>query len=308
MQKVLIINHKIKNCGVYQLGKRVFDLASKSQNVQYVYKEIETYDEYQSALIEFNPEYIIYNYHSYTMPWLTPNILKTIKTIKHLILYHEKRNSIIENYDKYIFLGIKGDSHPIIREDKSVLLPRPLLEYSGEYKQNIDFTIGSFGFGFWDKGFHTLTKLINDEYPGAIINYHLPYSYYGDRSDKVTKQVIAKCQEYATNITLNVTREFLEEPAVLNFLAANDINVFNYDNQETDGISSVIDYALSVDRPIAITNSNMFRHIKTDAITLNNNSIADIYDNDTIPLESLYDAWAPANFIHKIDKIFLEDL
>ena len=308
MKKVLIVNHKVKHCGVYQIGKRVFELARKSKKVSYFYAEVETYSDYYRALFEIDPAYVIYNYHNYTMPWLTPDILQKIKPEKHLILYHEKNNSVIQNCDKYIFLGVEGEPNPIIAAAGSIVLPRPLLEYSNGYKQNNEPTIGSFGFGFWDKGFHTLTQLINDTLPGTTLNYHLPYSYYGDHSDKITKQVIFACKKIATKIKLNVTREFLDEDALLLFLASNDINIFNYTDKDTDGVSSVIDYALSVRRPIAITNSIMFRHIKTDEITLEKNSIMDIYSKGITPLEHLYTAWAPNRFIDEIDKIFLEGL
>lgn len=65
-----------------------------------------------------------------------------------------------------------------------------------------------------------------------------------------------------SNIRLKYKTNFLKNEELLTFLQQNDLNVFIYDDYENyNGISSVIDYALSVDTPFAISNSNMFKHL-----------------------------------------------
>ena len=305
MKTVLIINHKVQNCGVYQIGKRIFNVMAPSHEVKYFYKEVTSYEEYKDAIKEIMPNYVLYNYYNYTMSWLTPDILHKTKPQKHLLIYHEKTASIIKNYDYYIFLGTPGDDHPIIDKTKCVLLPRPLLSYAGGYPRNNKFTVGSFGFGFWNKGMHTLTNIVNTKIPGAVLNLHIPNSYFGDPSGAVTDAVLTKCKAYAKKITLNITREFLAEEQILAFLATNDINIFNYDIQGTDGIASVIDYALSVKRPLALTDCAMFRHIKMNDILLEKNSIMDIYNKGVAPLEPFYSQWAPNIFRTEMNKLFL---
>ena len=46
------------------------------------------------------------------------------------------------------------------------------------------------------------------------------------------------------------------------------------------GLSSTIDYAVSVDTPLIVNNSNMFRHLLSERpeISIENNSINDIID------------------------------
>ena len=46
MTKVLVLNHPQYECGVQQFGKRVFELCSNSTNIEYIYRELTTYDEY----------------------------------------------------------------------------------------------------------------------------------------------------------------------------------------------------------------------------------------------------------------------
>jgi hypothetical protein len=105
-------------------------------------------------------------------------------------------------------------------------------------------------------------------------------------------------------VTLNITRNFLDDDGVLQFLANNDINVFMY-SENGNGISSAIDYALSVKRPIAITRCNMFRHIlKNDIVLSGKNSVVDILNRGTKPLNEFYDKWSTQKFIDEMDGIF----
>jgi hypothetical protein len=67
--KILFLNSKIQNCGVYQYGLRLFDILKKTKTIEYIYTEIDSLDEYNN-LSKFYV--IIYNYHCSTMPWLNP--------------------------------------------------------------------------------------------------------------------------------------------------------------------------------------------------------------------------------------------
>jgi hypothetical protein len=46
------------------------------------------------------------------------------------------------------------------------------------------------------------------------------------------------------------------------------MNIFLYDTMHGRGVSSTIDYALSVKKPLAISDSYMFRNIYSDEICL----------------------------------------
>ena len=63
--KVLFLNHKIENCGVYQYGKRMIDILLLDTEIEYIYEEIDCCEEYLNILLK-NPDIsaIIYNYQS----------------------------------------------------------------------------------------------------------------------------------------------------------------------------------------------------------------------------------------------------
>jgi len=68
-----------------------------------------------------------------------------------------------------------------------------------------------------------------------------------------------------TGINLEISTDLLSQNALLDFLAQNSINVFPYpeSNRQTDstGISSSVDKAIAVKRPIAVTTNALFRHL-----------------------------------------------
>jgi hypothetical protein len=301
MKKVLMINHVIANCGVYQFGKRIYDLVNASRNINYIYREIDTVSEYLTSIERIKPNIVIYNWHTNTMPWLSEDLIINNQTCKHFFYFHEERMRFA--YDKYLFFGDYDVGNDRVPAEKSVLLPRPLLEYNGGYPINQIFTIGCFGFAFWNKGFHTLTTLINKTMQNVRIRYHMPKSHFGDPKDIQGRGVITKCQGIMSKQNkLFISRDFLDDAGVLSFLAENDINVFNY-GENGEGLSSVIDYALSVERPIAITKSLMFRHIYKPEIALNLHPIREIHALGIEPLKEFYKKWSINKFKQQFDEV-----
>lgn len=303
MKKVLILNHYQKACGVQSFGLRVWNLVKDSKNVNYHYREVEDVKTFYRYATEVAPDIILFNWHRGTMPWLTEEIVSSLGS-KSYFMFHDEVTR--KNYDKYIFFGDYDFTKGKKFGNKKVLLPRPLLEYNGAYKENSTLTVGSFGFGFWNKGYHTLTKLINEQFPWSVVNFHMPYSYFGDPLKKQTKEVEAECRKLATKVELHITHDLLDDAGVLKFLAGNDINIFLY-GENGEGISSVLDYALSVRRPIAISDSKMFRHVASDDILVSKNSIENILAKGTKPLEKYYEMWNIENFKKEMDDVFNGD-
>lgn len=300
--KVLFLNHTQPVCGVYQFGKRVYELAKNSATVEYVYRELESSDEYISYLSQEKPDVVLYNWYPVTMGWLSEEMVIRNKDVKHFFLFHD--GHIRQNFDKYIFSGAEGKDI-ILTKEKTSMIPRPLFEYKGDYPENETVTIGSFGFGGWQKGFTSLVERVNYQFSKAIINIQMPFAYFGDRYGNETRKIADQCRQLNinSNIELNIDHTFLSNEDTLRFLAGNDLNVFMYQSQN-QGLSSVIDYALSVKRPIAITNDSMFKHIYKPELDVNNRSLKKLVITD-YPQE-FYDKWNPNNFSKEMDKIYAD--
>lgn len=304
--KVLILNHQHVACGVYQFAKRIHKIASRSNKIQYIINSVKNREEYLCAIENIKPNFIVYNWHWDRMPWLLDKDVSKNPSIKHYFIYHD--GSMFSSYDKYLFFGDFDPNKKAVSENKRVLLPRPLFDYDGPYPNNALPTIGSFGFGFNHKKFHTLVQLVNRTIPRAVINLHLTLPYFGDTPGNRLSDIINLCNKYNrhTKVKLNISTNFLDDDKLLEFLAKNDINVFSYEGDYYNpGLSSATDYALSVKRPIAISNNIMFRHIMKKEICLNWNSIMDILRKGTTPLDEFYDKWSTDRFSQEFDNLFL---
>jgi len=288
MKKVLFFNHKIEKCGVYQYGRRVYDILVKTQEIEYIYKEVDHYNEYIQILEGCWPvDAIIYNYHDSTMGWLlNGNLIQ--KRVKNIGISHESRD--------YMF-DIKINIDPTIQEnlrDRRYTIPRPIYENIDEIvatpieesarKEFIDKyqyaglpILGSFGFGFDDKMFWRLIEMINNQYDEAIIKFLIPMPHFSgglknlDHLDQGCYSVPRK-----PGIQLMITHEFFTNTELLHFLHSNTMNIFLYKPCMDRSISSTIDYALSARKPLGISDSHMFRHIYSDAISVYKRGIPDI--------------------------------
>lgn len=304
--KVLFINHPFVQCGVYQLGQRIYDIVSKSKKVDYYYCDISNKDGYEYALRETKPDTVIFNYHWDRMPWLEPSDITNNKSAKHFFVFHD--GSMFPIYDKYLFFGDLDPKRTAVPENKRALLPRPLLKYNGIYPENKVITVGSFGFVARYKRFPDLVKLVNRVCTEAVINLHITRPYFGDKPGASFGETALQCLRNVTRpgIKLNINSEFYNNDQLLEFLAGNDINVFYYDEQPNPGISSAPDYALSVKRPIAITRVKMLRHIYDPNILLDKHNLMSIWQRGTKPLEKHYKEWSQGNFLKAMDKLILE--
>jgi len=310
--RVLFLNHPFVECGVYQFGERVYDLMSKSRKYNSFYRRVHSRDEYLHYLDWVKPNRIIYNYHWDRMPWLTEQDVNQNKASQHYFIYHD--GSMFKYYDKYLFFGDFDPERKAVPEGKRVLLPRPLIKYTGDYPKytgnypkNKIVTIGSFGFCSKNKRFPGLVELVNKEFSKAKINFHITRPYFGDNHGFHLENIINECKKRNKNpnIKLSISTDFINNEDILSFLAGNDINVFYYSGDNNPGLSAALDYALSVKRPIAVTSAPLLRSIANDDILIEKNSLRDILKRGTKPLQQYYDKWSTEMFTKKMEELLL---
>jgi hypothetical protein len=303
---IFIINNPEENCGVHQYGKRFGKIASKSKKYNFMYYEINSESEFISKCNEYNPKGIIYNYLSGTMPWVNGGLIQRCREqgIKQYTIVH---NSHYHGFDYYLH---QNPYHPS-EDDRNFALARPLFDYkASQVKKDDDVLhIGSFGFGLTCKYIDEICKLINEQlfFKKVQINLHLTQAHFCPNADTILS-IKQDCLNAIThdNIKLNMTHDFLTNDQLLDFLASNDLNIFFYEKyQHYNGISSSVDYALSVKKPIAVCSSNMFSHIwdVQPSICVENNSLLNIINNGFGPLEEKYNSWTNEKFIHKLEHI-----
>lgn len=295
--KVLMVNHAQERCGVYQHGKRLFDVLSSDKRYESSVLETDSVSEFYTVCENFKPDYIFYNWHESTIPWLTPEVSHTVQS-KQILFHHENGLPHHLDPDAIIMADMTEDAGL-----HQYSLSRVLLDYDYKENNNDVVTIGSFGFGFNNKGFGRIISKVCEEFDEAVVNMHITSAFFGDESGALARQISESCRSFLSNpgVTLNITNNFISDEEVLHFLALNDINIFLYDNMTHRGLSSAIDYAISCGRPFAINSSYMFRHLRDvyPEINLDNNSIKDVLSLGNYPSMQLKELWSNENIRNK---------
>lgn len=314
--KVVIINSKEKNCGIHQYGEDIYNALRKSTRITFSYVECSNRFEVLRAMMRPGVNAVIYNYYPTLMPYVEENLTRTQQrgidacNVKQLGIMHEVTQYDADNATQALFdYWLCPDptlleTNPIIKRTRR-LIPN----YYNTYKIPEIPTIGSFGFGFADKGFLRIIDKVQDEFDEAIINLHIPRHYAignsffsrhnPDRLERALHKRVSK-----PKVKLNITHDFLDKLSLLNFLASNSINCFFYDVSKNKGISSVIDSALAVQRPIAVNKCGMFRHLYDEPrIFIEDNSLKEIIERGISPLTKFVGAWNEKSFIRDYERI-----
>lgn len=243
---ILFINTKDTHCGVADYGRRVYNILRKG-GMEIELSEVDKV---------FYPENVppiydtfLYNFHYATMPWLTDEFLRPFRHIKQACIFHEAHldwtpDVILTTDIRPLFEGFVGQPSP-------------------QYYEAIP-VIGSFGFGFPDKNFKRIAEEVAAQYDRAILRLNIPFAKYGDADGYHAKQRAEEVSKFLVDypgIEVKITHDYLDHAGLLNFLSGNDLNLFLYQPSRNRGLASATDYALSVRRPIGVSNSEMFRHL-----------------------------------------------
>lgn len=299
---IYVVNDTPKNCGVYEYGKRFSSIAVKSKKYNYSYFECDKPEDFDAVIENQKPDIIIYNHLTGTMPWANDFYIN--KWRQQGII----QGTIVHNvgYSQYFDFYLHQDPNYTPNSNNYNLM-RPLFEYKNNQQLSEDkIKIGTFGFGFGVKNFDWICQIVNAQMNVPTeLRLHLTYSFYCENSGAI-QEILQRCRSIITNphVELVTTHEYLSDKEILDFLASNHLNMFMYHYYDGyNGISSTIDFALSVKRPIAICKSNMFAHIRDTkpSICVEDSPLIDILSNGTDALQLYYNAWSHEKFIDHLD-------
>ena len=329
-KKILFVSQKKAQCGIYEFGKSITDVLQHSNCYQFIRIECSSLDELHHAIKEYEPAAIIYNYYPLVMPWVASrlrfNLYKShlaFMQIPQIGIIHEMTQHMADaatNYkNRFLWRDVPGLNNCLfdyyIVPDPTLLLKNPIVYKTGRLipsYQNINPipskpTIGSFGFGIPNKGFEKIVELVEREFDEAIVRFNIPASDFCDQDGSLARDIAEKCRARIARpgIQLKITHDFMDHEAMLDFLSENTINVFLYDKINSKGISSAVDHAMAVQRPIAVSDNPMFRHLLNiePSICVNNNSLKTIIRNGFAPLQKYYHEWNAENLLWEYERI-----
>lgn len=330
---ILFITHKESQCGIYEFWKNIAEILKTSTKYTFIKVECWSMKDLFDSIKQYNPSAIIYNYHPAVMPWLTnthlPHILYENNifqiNIPQIWIIHEVTQKVINHASnkkkQYILLlqrqfinklfdyYIAPDPTLILNNTNVFKTGRLIPEYHNIYPTPDIPTIGSFWFGTWNKWFEEIVKHVQEEFDEAIIRFNIPFAQFWDPLWENAKTIAENCKSLIKKekIKLTITHDFFKKQEMLDFLAKNTINIFLYQNPkwESRWISSVIENALAVQRPICISKSSMFRHIADTkpSICIEDNSIKNIIKNWFLPLEKYHKVWGWKGLTYEYEKI-----
>lgn len=283
MAKVLFITRKGSNCGVSDYGLRLFNILKNHFDITLA--EVQDQAQADEVYNRVAPDIVLYNYHYATLPFITNDFIVD-KRAKHIAIFHEAHMNFTPN------------------ETVDTLI-RPLFENFAVQITNRSSApvIGSFGFGFPNKDFSRVARLVSKEFGTATLRLNIPFAEYGDKQGDLAR---ARAEEVRAivhpGITVEVSHDYKTHYDLLSWLHHNDLNLFLYMPSEGRGISSATDYALSVKKPIGVSSSEMFRHLPT-CVCVDNFSLKELIERGVEPLKEVYEMHSNENLIKKYKDI-----
>jgi len=304
---VLFVSYEEEQCGVYQYGKNILNAISKSRKYQFHYAGVRNLEELDSRVNNSNCEAVIYNYHPQTLTFINPHIPRRYKQVNIALMHDMTQAEADKMPNKFFQHYVMGD--PTLVENNPAVFKtgRLILPYTNTKKPPEIVTIGTFGFSVGSKGYQRLVDVVQKEFDEAIIRIHIPSNGILDADGSIAHRHIKKCQRRIRKpgIKIQASHDFLDQDAMLDFLAENTINAFLYDYLKSSSISSSTDHALAVRRPMVLTKCVMFRHLQSlyPPITREDSSLTEIIKNGIEPFSHLYDLWNEDNLRAEYESI-----
>ena len=286
----IFINSFEPRCGVHQYGLRIYNSIKDRLCIDYA--AVGNLSEYLEAIKGY--EKVVINYYCSLFYYLNKSTqVDSIKYfyIDHTDLFYDVQPGKRINNDPN---HIDGIPRPLMFNDISTYPPTDL--------ENP--VIGSFGFGFLHKSFEKLVELVQSQFDTATIRLLIPAAFWGDENGEEAKLTAQRCREIITKpgIILSVCHDFLPDEEVFRFLQGNDLNLFLYPGYPNRACSSVPDYALGVNRPIAISDSDMFRHIYDDSICAYKTPLRTIIQNGPVFNQKFRELWSKDAMVLSMQK------
>jgi len=306
---VLIVNHAKSQCGIHQYGLNIYAALASSNRYAIAYAECDSRADLSSAMLAFNPSVVLYNYFPVTMPWLDRAAIQGWRAVKLGMMHEVTQQDADAATDELFDLHLCPDPTLVERNALCAKIPRIIPRYSGNARPPTRTKIGSFGFGIHDKGFVRLVETVQREFDEADVEIRMPFNDVVDVAGKTfALETSRRCRAAVKKpgIHLSISHDFVTKEELLDFLAGNTLNAFFYDVAKHRGISSTIEHALAVDRPLAITRCGMFRHVTsvTPSICIEDSTLRQIVSNGTAPLASLREEWTEARFLARLEELF----
>lgn len=298
--RVLFINPPNPQCGVHQYGLNLYFALHRSEKFRVEIAHAGRPSDLHVAETEFRPDCFIFNYHP-GIPesgWYHTYARSRIS----LAVYHDG------TIDEAAYRAIVFSDPTMPQQGKWYPIGRPLpLAPSPDQDQHSGMPIIGVN-GFMGAQAQSAVMQILSAFTGCVIRLHLPFATYGDPAGQHAQFVADQCRAVVAlhpQCSVQINHEFLSPSKLISWLQENDLNVYVRNVPTYRGISSVTDYAMASQKPMAINSHAMFRHLHNlnPSIQIEHNSLRTIMQNGIKPWKILLDEWAPQRICAQVEHI-----
>ncbi len=303
--RVLFINSREKQCGVYQMGRRIAAALLACSANHYLYAEVNgmVYDEIESLISSSDAEVVIYNYHPATLP-LAVNFPRKFPNLGHGAIIHEVTRADMEAgrwTGEFGGIMVADPSLPIRLPGQNNYykcvrpLPyRPPLQMERPGIRDSVCYIGSYGFATGGKGFERVMEQGFAEFGcNCSFRFNIPIARYGDPLGRQAEEIANKLNNLGNKmgVVVHVSHRFMADVQLIRWLEFHDLNAFLYDQQPNRGVASATDFAIAAKRPLIVSDSDMFRHLKDYVPTYPQKTFRRAIEEGPDAARSLYESW-----------------
>lgn len=302
MTNILFCNTTEPQCGVYQYGRSFGTALTKCKKFKVSYSEPSGLEGVKKAIEEIDAKAVIYNWQPNMGGWMEGTPFPELAGIKQILVYHDCERDD-SKFDAVLF------SNPAMKDHGNrYSIPRPLPQFTPSETHTAHYPPWIGLHGFYGASAIMALEYIERDFPKARVRMHMPFAHYGDGDGNRAKQMAAFCRLFTTNpdIQLEIDHDFWTMDRLLHWLSENDLNCYVRDTERTWlGVSSALDAALAVRKPIAINKCDGFRHLFNcqPSICVEDRNLRDILASGIEPLKPLYEANSTEALASRVETI-----
>jgi hypothetical protein len=306
MKTVLFCNTQNEQCGVYQYGRHLFDALYQSTEFDFVYIQPGSAEQLTVEVVKHMPVAVLYNWHPDQGGWMkeAPLWFPTKARVRQYLVYHDW-DADVSKFDGVMFSDPTMPDH-----DNWYAIPRPLPQWTPLPLEPPDEKCPVLGVhGFGGASADWLVTRAMDEFDWAVLRLHLPSAHYGDADGVTARNMADLCRKHASRkpgIELQISHHWMSVPRMMHWLSFNDMNVYLRDPAaHWRGVSSALDAALAVRRPLAVNKCEGFRHVFgcEPSICVEDRSLKDILATGVAPLTKVYEHNSSEHLRRRVEQI-----
>jgi len=307
----IFINQVKSQCSIYEAGIMVYN-AIKSNLPEYTLDYVETNASLRGYNMHTQYDFQIINWHPITLN-IPLSVIRSMTGLKIAVVLEVTPESpfvyVPDNwFDAYMVID------PTKTKSKNIFpFPRPL-EYVEKLKpliSNSRIVIGSFGFlvpngpALEYKRFHEVVENAN-KIGNCLVRFNFPAGTFTGVSVSSLSDYGNKLRGLASNgVDVQVTHQYFSKIELINWCAENTINAFPY-YRDLPGLSATTDQAISANRPIAISESIAFRHMRPYIMSTQQQSYLELIKSTPPGIKRMQEDWSISKFNNKFRELLLE--